>query len=204
MSEDKKMVEDFLNGDEEAFESIVDRYLKPLYNFAFQLTGDKIASEDIVQDVFFKVWKNLAKFDFKKKFSTWIFAITKNTAFDWLKKKKNIPFSFFEDENGENTFEKSMNSILLDTYQSEKNMELEDSLKKMMSQLPEASRGILLLHHIEGFTLVEIAEIFDQPVNTIKSKYRRALLLLRGNIVKGQFGIDSKLKTVAPKGDFVS
>ncbi|NTV40916.1 MAG: RNA polymerase sigma factor [Candidatus Moranbacteria bacterium] len=204
MIEDNELIEDFLGGDEKAFELIVHRYLKPLYNFAFQLTGDRVVSEDIIQDVFFKVWKNLSKFNSKKKFSTWIFTITKNTAFDWLKKKKNIPFSFLENENGENTFEKSTNSILLDIYQNEKNVELENILEKMMSQLPEISRGILLLHHIEGFTLVEIAEIFDQPANTVKSKYRRALLFLRGNIIKGQFDDKTKIKVVAPKIDLVS
>ena len=99
---DEQLVQQFLAGDEKAFEKLVEKYLKPLYNFIFQLVRDKDTANDITQDVFVKIWKSISSYDSQKKFSTWIFAIAKNTAFDFLKKKKTIPFAAFGNESGKN------------------------------------------------------------------------------------------------------
>lgn len=176
---DEQLVGEFLSGNEKALEALVGRYLKPLYNFAYRMIGDKAAAEDIVQEVFVKVWKNMAYFNGQKKFSTWIFAIAKNTAFDFLKKKKAIPFSAFENEDGENFLEfiKDENALhseeLLRIIDSKK--DVEDFLNTLNPQV----RTVLILHHLHGFSLAEISEIMGHPSNTIKSKYRRAILSLR-------------------------
>lgn len=190
MLEDKQLVENFLGGDEQALEALIERYLKPLYGFVFQFTQDRNTAEDIVQEVFVKVWKNLAKFDQQKKFSTWIFAIAKNAAYDWLKKKKTIPFSVFENLEGENALEFIAEVSNSSSQEVLSQLALKNELKKMLAELPEISRSIVLLHHAQGFSLVEIAEIFGQPKNTIKSQYRRSLLSLRK-----QFFAKSKLRS---------
>ena len=100
--EDKKIIEEFLKGDESSFNLLVNKYLKPVYNFLFQLVGDRAATDDIAQDTFVKAWKSIKKFDIDRSFKTWIFTIAKNTAYDYFKKKKTIPFSSFIDEDGNN------------------------------------------------------------------------------------------------------
>ena len=179
---DEQLAERFLSGDGKAFEKLVEKYIKPLYNFIFQLVRDKETANDITQDVFVKIWKSMSSYDSQKKFSTWIFAIAKNAAFDFLKKKKTIPFTAFENESGENFLEfiedESMpyfNELLRIIDEKKDVADFLDSLSPQM-------KTILLLHHEYGFSLTEISEIMGHSRNTIKSKYRRAIIFLREQI----------------------
>jgi len=174
MISEEKLVADYLGGEETAFEEILARHLKPVFNFLCRICGDRTVAEDLAQDTFFKVWKNLKKFDPEKKFRTWLFAIAKNTAFDYLKKKKEIPFSMFTDEEGENWLE----NIAGDDFLPEEILERKDlaeELDQKLQKLQPHYRAILLLHYKEDFSLQEIAEILDEPYNTVKSRHQRGL-----------------------------
>ncbi len=176
---DSELVADYLAGEEAVLEELVEKYLKPLYNFVYQLTHDSGAAEDIVQDVFVKMWKNLDSFDREKKFSTWIFAIAKNAALDWLKKKRSFSFSFFSSEaeaNGLDEIEDDSawhGNDLLELIDNRKDIE------KLLSTISSEAKTILLLHQVHGFSLMEVSQIMGQSSNTTKSKYRRAILNLR-------------------------
>jgi RNA polymerase sigma-70 factor, ECF subfamily len=179
---DEKLVQEYLAGDDSAFEDLLVRYLKPIYNFVYRITNDRGSAEDISQDTFIKVWKNLDSFDQAKKLKTWLFTIAKNTAFDYLKKKKEIPFSKFMDEEGENWLESIADeNILPDVIL--KRSDLTEELAKILEKIPVFYRTILVLHYKEDFSLHEIAEILDEPYNTIKSRHQRALLRLKKNIL---------------------
>jgi RNA polymerase sigma-70 factor, ECF subfamily len=176
--DDKKLIEEFLAGKQEAFEVLLDRYLKPVYNFSYQLVRDATISEDLTQETFVKAWKNIKRFDKNRSFKTWVFTIAKNTTYDYFKKKKTIPFSSFVDEDGNNKLENlSDNNILLDEILERKNIakEMEEKLK----EIPEKYRIILTLHYREDFSLQEISEILGKPYNTIKSGHQRALKKMR-------------------------
>lgn len=86
--------------------AIVRQYIKPLYNFVYRIIPDSGEVEDIIQEVFVKIWKNIKKFDPKQNpsadgFKTWIFTIARNTTIDWLRKKKSISFSQMDSRAGE-------------------------------------------------------------------------------------------------------
>ncbi|MDD5396564.1 MAG: sigma-70 family RNA polymerase sigma factor [Candidatus Moranbacteria bacterium] len=176
---DEKLVQNFLAGDEKALEMLIDRFLKPVFGFVFQLVRDESAAEDIVQETFVKVWKNISKFDAKKKFSTWVFAIAKNTAIDHLKKKKTLPFSAFESEDGNGILDNLEDETILHSNALLQKMDNVKEAENYLNSLSPELRTILLLHHQQGFSLVEIAEILSAPTNTIKSKHHRAVLFLR-------------------------
>jgi len=89
---DNEIVRKYLKGDEEALEVLIKRYLKPIYSFVYKNIGDSEAAEDIAQETFVKMWKNLKKFDKQKKFSAWLFTIAKNASVDFLRRKKTAPF----------------------------------------------------------------------------------------------------------------
>jgi RNA polymerase sigma-70 factor (ECF subfamily) len=176
--EDNQLVERFLEGDEAALNQLVKKYLKPVYNFLYYFTRNQAELDDLTQIAFIKAWKNLRKFDRKKKFKTWVFAIAKNTAYDFFHKKKTLPFANFIDEEGNNKLENiSDGSILPDEILERKDIAKE--LEKKLKEIPEHYRIILMLHYKEDFSLSEIAEILDKPYNTIKSGHQRGLTKLK-------------------------
>lgn len=192
ISNENRIIEKILSGDEEAFAEIVKIYLSQIYNFLYRLAGDRDAAEDLTQEAFVKAWKNINKFDPRRKrslapyrtegsgsgFKTWLFTIAKNTAFDWLKKKKEIPFSTFTDEEGESWLENLADeNILPDEILERKN--IAEELDEILQKLPPHYRAILLLHYKEDFSLHEIAEILGESYNTIKSRHQRGLVILK-------------------------
>jgi len=175
---DNRLIENFFSGDETAFNDLVKKYLKPVYNFLYQFVSDREILDDITQDTFIKAWKNLEKFDQDRSLKTWLFTIAKNTAYDYLKKKKTIPFSNFTDEEGNNKLDNiGDESILSDELliRADSAKILEEKLKV----LPDIYRIILIMHYKEDFSLQEIAKILGKPYNTIKSQHQRGLKILK-------------------------
>ena len=175
---DEKIIQEHLSGDEAAFSELVKKYLQPVYNFTFRLVSSRDIAEDLTQETFLKVWKNIRRFDVNRNFRTWLFTIAKNTIFDWFKKKKEIPFSKFVDKEGESWLENIEDeNFLPDEIMERKN--IAEDLENILRKLPSHYRAILLLHFKEDFSLHEIAEILGEPYNTIKSRHQRGLERLK-------------------------
>jgi len=187
-SSDEKLIANYLVGNEKSLEILIHRYLKPIYSFVCRYVGNKQEAEDITQEVFVRVWRNLKKpalslskgFDPKKgKFKTWIFSIAKNASIDFLKRKKAIPFSKFENEKGKNTFvETLINPAPLPDKLFEQ-ASIGEILNKAMNNLTPKYRMVLFLRYNDHFTFREIAEALVEPLNTIKSRHRRTIILLK-------------------------
>jgi len=169
--------------DENAFAELTKRYLKPVYNFVCRLSGSAHDAEDITQDTFLKAWKNLKKYRPEENFKTWIFTIARNTTIDWFRKKKDHSFSEFETANSGNVITDTLadNSPLPnEILATAENKDFADNLLKKLS--PE-NREILLLHYNNDLTFKEIAKILGKPLNTVKSQYRRALIVLKKTLI---------------------
>lgn len=175
---DEELVVAYLAGQEDVFPVLMDRYLRSLYGFVFQLVRSDSAAEDIVQETFIKTWKNLSRFDVKKSFKTWVFAIAKNTAYDYLKKKKTLPFSTFLNEAGESVLENISDGSIHPEIILDQEATAHD-LDKKLQMLTPAYRTLLDLHYKRGFSLHEISDILQVPYNTVKSRHKRALESLR-------------------------
>src|SRR6185312_5906993 len=151
-----------------------------------RLVGDRREAEDLTQETFMKMWKALSRFDTEKNFKTWIFAIARNTAIDYLRKKKPVLFSRLntENEEGETRFEDNLadDAMLADEVFDRK--QSASVLEKAMQTLSLDERVIFILHESDEMTFEEIADVMSKPMNTIKSRYRRALQKLRG-IIEG-------------------
>jgi RNA polymerase sigma-70 factor, ECF subfamily len=180
---DEILVENFLAGDEAAFESLLERYLRPIYNFLYQLTSERSALDDLTQITFVKAWKNMHRFDQSRSFKTWLYSIAKNTAYDYFKKKKTVPFSFFESTDGYNKLEEIEEDAALPDELLEKK-DLAKELEKKLEEIPKPYKIILMMHYKDDLSLSEISEILGVPYNTIKSQHQRALLALRKKFVK--------------------
>jgi RNA polymerase sigma-70 factor (ECF subfamily) len=175
------------DGSELAMTTLVNRYVSLVYNLIVRLVGDRREAEDLTQETFMKMWKALSRFDTEKNFKTWIFAIARNTAIDYLRKKKPILFSRLNSENdeGETRFEDNLadDAILADEAFDRK--QSVGALEKAMQTLSLDERVIIILHESDEMTFEEIADVMSKPMNTIKSRYRRALQKLRGVIESG-------------------
>lgn len=175
---DRKIIEEYLSGEEAAFSELVKKYLKSVYNFIFRLASDRDVTEDLTQETFVKAWRNLNRFDQSRSFKTWLFTIAKNTTFDYFKKKKEIPFSTFVDEEGESIFNETADESILPSEILERK-DIANELEEKLQKISAHYRAILLLRYKEEFSLHEIAEILDEPYNTIKSRHQRGLMKLK-------------------------
>ncbi len=181
---DEELIKEYRAGDARAFQALVSRYLTPLYNFIFLYVRNEGDAEDVAQDAFVSAWKNLRSFDTDKKFKTWLFAIAKNASLNWLKRKKPVVFAdLARDEQGSEIIE----STVSDELSPEVIFELKstaDELNGAIRALSPHYQTVVVLHHVEELTFREIAELSGESVDTVKSRYRRALILLRKNLAK--------------------
>jgi RNA polymerase sigma-70 factor (ECF subfamily) len=176
MEEDYTLIQQYLNGDDNSLKMLIDKHTSSIYNFTLRFVGP-LYTQDIVQEVFIKVWKNLKSFNRdKSQFKTWLFIITRNTITDYLRKKKSISFSSLDDENfkEENIEDESI-------LQDEIFEKLQDKkiLLKILDELPPNYKLVLTLYYQEDMTFKEIGEVLGKPLNTVKSYHYRALVLLK-------------------------
>jgi len=195
---DQKLISLYLAGDEKSLEILFNCYLKMIYSFIYRYVGDQEAAEDVAQEVFVKVWKNLKKFNpqknrfanFKlrrqKNFKTWLFKIAKNASIDFLRKKKIIPFSSFDNEDGNALTDTLADPAPLPDALLER-QDLANLLTRALAKISFKYRAVLLLRYNDHFTFREIAESLGEPLNTIKSRHRRALIILKKSLGKSSF-----------------
>lgn len=188
---DEQLIAGYLAGDKEALEILIKRYFKRIYGFAYRYAGNSQDAEDITQEVFVKAWRNLKKFNPQRSrfailrgkqnnsFKIWIFHIAKNTSLDLLKKKKAIPFSNFEAEEGENFFTGALADPAPLPSELLERADIALVLNSAVEKLPSKYHMVLFLHYNDCFTFREIAEILGEPLHTVKSRHRRALIQLR-------------------------
>jgi len=168
-----------INGDTSAFSALVKRYNRDVYGFAFYMVKDKSDAEDITQETFVKVWKNLKKFKPDQRFKSWLLAIARNTTIDYIRKRRHANFSDFDDEEGSNA--------IVDTLVDEEKLadevaslaESAGQIGEAVKELPDIYRTVLALRYDGGLAFEEISNVLKKPVNTVKSQHRRALIALR-------------------------
>ena len=175
---DVQLIEKFLGGNDEAFKRLLSRYVKAIYNFLYQLTKDTSTLDDLSQETFIKVWKNLRRFDKSKNFKVWLFAIAKNTAYDFLRKQKNSPLCLLDSEEANAKLKEISDSEPL-PHEFLENKELEQELAVKLKKIPDNYRLVLLMRYKDDFSIADIAEILNEPYNTIKSRHQRALQALK-------------------------
>ncbi len=179
MRDDAQLVAAYLEGDERALETLVDRYVRDVHRFALTLTHDAQAAEDVVQESFVKAWKHIRRYHAGSSFRTWLFSIARNTAIDWLRRKKEIAFSSFENDQGENTLlatladgEPLPDELLAQAHDAA-------YLARLLADINSDYREVLTLRHTSNLTFEEIGSIVKRPLHTVKSQYRRAIIALR-------------------------
>ncbi|MHB8831253.1 MAG: RNA polymerase sigma factor [Patescibacteria group bacterium] len=172
---DAQLIKQYLKGDEQSLRILYEQHVPSVYNFIFRLAPSGFDVEDIVQEAFVKAWLNLKKFDQSKSFKTWIFTIAKNVLFDQIKKKQPIAFSQLDSDEEGNVPEldivdsRPLADEVLNAIDADKRFE------ELLQKLNPVQRAVVVSHAIEGLTFSEIGEILGQPMDTVKTRYRRAI-----------------------------
>lgn len=181
---DAQLVTLYRNGDQKSLEVLFERYLKPIYHFAYRMVGTVHDAEDVAQETFVKAWRHLKKFDERKSFKTWLFSIAKNTALDFLKKKKAVPFSAFESAEGDNALIEGIADPEALPPEVFDRADLASFLASAIAKLPPIYRVVLTLRYNEQLRFREIAEVLGEPLHTVKSRHRRACIALRDILIE--------------------
>jgi RNA polymerase sigma-70 factor (ECF subfamily) len=175
--DDSAVVGAFLGGEERAFTELVERYQTRLLNFIYRTIGDREKAEDLVQEVFIRVYRHLHRFDRSKKFSTWAYTIASNLAKNELRNRSRNPLVLFQtvqksyqDDDRPVEFE-DPTSRPDDMYHQR---HLQKIVEETVSKLPEHHRNVFILRELEGKSYEEIAEITDCNLGTVKSRLNRA------------------------------
>ena len=177
---DEELIAEYLKGNEESFKELLTRYTKPLYFFAYRMTGKPDASEDIVQDTCLKVWKTISKYKTgNNTFKSWIFTIARNTVIDYLRKKRMPVVSDFDMEDGRNYLMETVSDTETIPESLIEKAEQKNMLNDALQHLSQTEREILTLHYQEEMTFDTIGEALNKPPNTVKSTHRRALTKLQ-------------------------
>ena len=178
---DEQLVKSYLKGQEACLEMLLQRHMPGLFNFVFKYTHNQSEAEDVTQEAFVKIWKNLKKFNPKYKFKTWAYTIAKNTALDSLKKK-----GFTALTNDDKTEDVALSKALVspDPLPEQLMMSIDDAgmVNRAMQKLPPKYRQVIDLYYHGQFNFREIAGMLKESINTIKTRHRRAVIHLKKEI----------------------
>jgi RNA polymerase sigma-70 factor (ECF subfamily) len=162
-------------GDQTAFAELYDRHARLVYSLALRVLQDAADAEDIVQEVFAQVWAQAGRYDPSRgAVAAWMLMLTRSRAIDRLRAKRARPEAAADAEAAENLmdFAAAQDLELLSAEQVTR-------LQRALEELPDAQRTALELAYYEGLTHVQVAARLGEPLGTVKTRIRHAVITLR-------------------------
>lgn len=169
-----------LKGDQRAFAELVDIYQDKLYHMAYRMLNNRQEAEDVVQDTFLRVYKNLDRYDDTLKFSTWIYRIATNLCIDRLRRRK--PTYSLDAESNDYEGLDGYSMLPSDERTPESELVLSDTqriIHEAIDSLPPKYKSVMILRYIRDLSLQEVGDILGMPVTTIKTRVHRGREFLR-------------------------
>ncbi len=161
--------------DEMAFREIVDRYQAKVFSIIYGILRNRNDAEDIAQQVFAKIYFSIKNFDFRSSLLTWIYKITVNECYDYLRKKRVRKLVYESDFSSEDSLRMENSEPATDQAPAvDHRLAQHDLIIKLLSKISEEDRSLILLKEVEGHSVEELAEMTGMNENTIKVKLFRA------------------------------
>ncbi len=178
MSQDAEWVERILEGDQDAFEHLYDKYRRSLYRTALAITSDHGAAEEILQDGFLRAYSHLHRVDSSRPLGPWLQRIVVNLSYNWTNQRRrwHLPL----DEVMDRLVAGSRGSPQ-GTYERGETREV---LRRAIESLSLEKRTVLVLFYLQGFSHAEIAYIVGCPIGTVKSRLHYAREALRRALLR--------------------
>jgi RNA polymerase sigma-70 factor (ECF subfamily) len=165
---DQILIQRTLQGDQNAFAQLVEKYKQPAFGIAYQITANREDAEEIAMDAFVKAYQALNTFKFESKFSTWLYRIAYNTAIS-KKRKKKLEFVAMDEHFTENYSEDDFTQGL----QKLDNTEMIELIQRVMKSLPGEDAALMDLFYHQQLSIEEISHITSLSVSNVKVKLHR-------------------------------
>lgn len=168
---DAKLVEDCRKGEARAFETLIGKYEKPVFNAAFRMLGNRDDAADVTQTAFLKVFERLETYNPEYRFYSWIYRIAINESIDLLNQRKRST-----------DLDESRIPDLDTPEQAVRQSELGAALQDALMSISTDYRTVIVLKHLMDCTYLEISKILEIPEKTVKSRLFTARQLLRDRL----------------------
>lgn len=166
---DNALIKQAQNGDVNAFEALYREYASFVYNVSFKMMQNETEAKEVTQDVFLKVYSKLSSYRFESAFKTWLYRIAVNTALTRLRDRQRVNkirvYMEDEAEKGSELFEENKSLLRRD-----------DALEvdRLLEKLQPDHKLCLILRELEGLSYEEMSETLEIPLNTVRSRLKRA------------------------------
>ena len=171
--DDIQLIRRILSGDDTAFEVLVQKHQNSIHALAWRKIGDFHIAEEITQDTFLQVYKNLSQLRNPNQLSGWMYVIANRLCLKWLEKNKNVMQSL-EDTPVEEIERASYTHHVAEQRETEDTEHRHELVKKLLAKLPESERTVVTLYYLGKMTTKEISKFLGVSVNTITSRLQRA------------------------------
>ncbi len=171
--QDALLVRQCLDGNQGAFETLIDRYQRPIYNLALRYAANREDAEDIVQTVFAKVFEKLNTYNSRHKFFSWLYKIAVNESINHLSRKRAVE-----------QFNEDLHSASNAPDEPKQDHELTRKIDNALLELKPEFRIIVILNHFQDLTYREIGYILDIHENKVKSRLFSARKKLRSILMR--------------------
>lgn len=179
---DRELIQRLKSGSRAAFELLLDRCERRVYNLALRMLGDASDAEDATQDIFVEVHRSLPRFRGDSRLDTWVHRIAVNVCLQ-RRRRHTIPtVALMEQDLGPAAYG--------DPFREAARGELRDVVASAVRRLPEGQQEVVLLHGMQGLSYSEVARALDCPVGTVKSRLSSAFKKLRESL-EGYVGADA-------------
>jgi RNA polymerase sigma-70 factor (ECF subfamily) len=186
--QDGEVVKRCIQGETQAFNVLVEKYYKKIYNLAYRFVGDSEEANDLAQEIFTAAFQNLAKFRGDAKFSTWLFQIATNRGknkFKYLKRRGYfVNRGQIDSDDDRDYLQRAVPDHSTNPEDLLAGKQLQKVVQDAINELDPDHKAIVILRDIEGFSYEEIAKILDLPEGTTKSRLHRARMVVKEKLKK--------------------
>jgi RNA polymerase sigma-70 factor, ECF subfamily len=182
---DGVLAKQVLDGDQRAFELLIQRYNAPLFNFICRFLGDYDLACDVLQQVFLRFYTTLPKLGTKQPFKPWLFQVARNCCIDELRRKYRHAIHFSQLENSEGELIGLCDIPDPEPLPEEvaERRDVQALLQDAIESLPPKFRSVVILRYVSQMSFPEIGQVLAMPESTAKTYFHRAIALLRKTII---------------------
>ncbi len=184
--EEKALISRLKYGEESAFREFVSMYRRNVYNLALRILSDREEAYDLSQEVFLAVYTSINSFKEKSSLRTWIYRVTVNRCLNrldkWKRRKRKLQVPLENDEEDRLSPIEKLSSEQPHPDRMAESVQLQEGIKRALSELPVEFRLAVVLRDIDGLTYEEISEALKVGLGTVKSRINRGRSLLKDKL----------------------